>query len=105
MRIISINTLSTYWIENRRSEQALKAWIEEVSNSSWETAAELKEKYRQASILNSKRVVFNIRGNSYRLIVDVEYRLGIVFIVWIGSHAEYDKLDAKKVRYVKTNKG
>ena len=105
MRIISINTLRTYWIENRRSEQALKAWIEEVSNSRWETAAESKEKYRHASIIDSKRVVFNIRGNSYRLIVDVEYRLGIVFIVWIGSHVEYDKLDVKKVRYVKTNKG
>ena len=105
MRIISINTLRIYWIKNRQSEQALKAWIQEVSNSGWVTAAELKEKYRHASIINSKRVVFNIRGNSYRLIVDVEYRLGIVFIVWIGTHAEYDKLDVKKVRYVKTNKG
>ena len=105
MRIISINTLRIYWIKNRQSEQALKAWIQEVSNSGWVTAAELKEKYRHASIINSKRVVFNIRGNSYRLIVDVEYRLRIVFIVWIGTHAEYDKLDVKKVRYVKTNKG
>ncbi len=105
MRIISINTLRTYWIKNKQSEQALKAWIQEVSNSSWETASELKEKYRHASIINSKRVVFNIRGNSYRLVVDVEYRLGIVFIVWTGTHSEYDKLDVKKVRYVKTDKG
>jgi mRNA interferase HigB len=54
-------------------------------------------------VINDKRVVFNIHGNKYRLVVDIEYRLQIIFIVWAGSHAEYDKIDVKKLVYVKTN--
>jgi hypothetical protein len=59
----------------------------------------LKAKYGNASIISSKRVVFNLKGNDYRLIVDIEYRLKIVFIVWFGTHNEYDKIDARTVRY------
>lgn len=60
---------------------------------------ELKAKYRNASIINSKRVVFNIKGNEYRLVVDIEYKLKIVFIVWFGTHKEYDTIDAKTISY------
>lgn len=60
--------------------------------------------YKIASVLTDKRVVFNIHGNAFRLIVDVEYRLKIVFVIWFGAHKQYDKIDAKKVNYVKTNK-
>jgi len=63
----------------------------------------LKKQYRNASIITSKRVVFNIKGNSYRLVVDVEYKLGIVFIVWLGTHKEYDNINMKEIKYVKTN--
>ena len=61
--------------------------------------SKLKAKYRNASILTSKRVVFNIKGNDFRLIVDIEYRLKIIFIVWIGTHKQYDKIDAKTISY------
>jgi len=99
MRIIAISTLKNYWRKNRLAEQPLKAWIQETEKTVWLNAAELKDKYRNASIINSKRVVFNIKGNKYRLIVDIEYRLKIVFIVWIGSHSQYDKIDVKTISY------
>ncbi len=99
MRIIAISTLRKFWIKNEQSEQAIKSWIQETARSNWPSTAELKLKYRNASIINSKRVVFNIKGNDFRLIVDIEYRLKIVFIVWIGTHSQYDKIDVKTVSY------
>ncbi len=81
------------------AEDSLKAWIYETKYSNWSNSNELKAKYRNASIIGSKRVVFNIKGNDYRLIVDFEYRLKVVFIVWFGTHEEYDKIDAKTVGY------
>jgi mRNA interferase HigB len=60
--------------------------------------------YKNASIINSKRIVFNIKGNAYRLIVDVEYRLQIIFIVWVGTHKQYNEIDAKTIGYDKANK-
>lgn len=83
----------------QQATEPLKAWAYETKYSTWGNANELKSKYGNASIISSKRVVFNIKGNDYRLIADIEYRLGIVFIVWFGTHAEYDKIDAKTVSY------
>ena len=85
--------------KNQQAEESLKAWVYEVRYSSWRNASELKSKYGNASIINSKRVVFNIKGNDYRLIVEVEYKLMIVFIVWFGTHVEYDKINAKTISY------
>jgi len=101
MRIIKEKTLSEYIEQNKYklAEESLKAWIYEVRYSNRENANELKSKYGHASILSSKRVVFNIKGNDYRLIVDIEYKLKIIFIVWFGTHTEYDKIDAKKISY------
>ena len=101
MRIIKEKTISEYAKHERykTADKSLKAWIYEVRHSVWSNANELKLKYRSASILTSKRVVFNIKGNEYRLIVDIEYRLKIVFVVWFGTHDEYDKIDAKQVKY------
>ncbi len=104
MRIIAIKTLKAYCEVFPQAEQALLSWHEEVVGAGWNSPNELKAQYRNASILTDKRVVFNIHGNSYRLIVDIEYRLKIVFIVWLGTHKEYDKIDAKKLSYAKTNK-
>jgi mRNA interferase HigB len=104
MRIIAVRTLKEYFQEYPQAEQPLLAWHEEVSVAEWENPNQLKAHYRNASILNDKRVVFNIHGNSFRLIVDVEYRLKIVFVVWFGTHKEYYKVDAKKISYVKTHK-
>ena len=101
MKIIKEKTLSDYCrlIRYKQAEELLTAWIYEVKYSTWNNANELKAKYRNARIISSKRIVFNIKGNDYRLIVDVEYKLKIVFIVWFGTHEEYDKIDAKTIRY------
>jgi len=103
-RIIAVKTLKEYWEEFPQAEQPLLSWYEEVETADWNNPNELKSHYRNASILNDKRVVFNIHGNTYRLIVDIEYRLKIVFVVWFGTHKEYDKIDAKQISYVKANK-
>lgn len=101
MRLIKEKTLTEYCQQSkyRKAKESVNAWIYEVKYSNWNNANELKLKYRNASIINSKRVVFNIKGNDYRLIVDIEYKLKIVFIVWFGTHSEYDKIDVKTVRY------
>ncbi|RPE09331.1 type II toxin-antitoxin system HigB family toxin [Chitinophaga lutea] len=104
MRVIKVRTLLKYYEEYPQATQALLSWYEEAEMATWDNPHELKEKYRSASIISDKRVVFNIHGNRYRLIVDVEYRLKIIFIVWFGPHEQYNKIDVKKVRYVKTNK-
>ncbi|MFW5756298.1 MAG: type II toxin-antitoxin system HigB family toxin [Tangfeifania sp.] len=103
MRIIKEKTLFDYCRldKYKQAVEHLKAWIYEVKFSTWNNANELKTKYRNASIIGPKRVVFNIKGNDYRLIADVEYKLKIVFIVWFGTHKEYDKIDAKTVNYEK----
>jgi len=101
MRIIKETTLTEYCKLSKymQAEEAIKAWIYEVRYSTWESANELKSKYGNSSIISSKRVVFNIKGNDYRLIVDIEYKLKIVFIVWFGTHAEYNEINAKTVSY------
>lgn len=103
MRVIAVKTIKQYIKEFHQAEQALLSWYDEASIAEWKNAAELKALYKNASILNSKRVVFNIHGNSYRLIVDVEYQFKIVFVIWFGTHKQYDKVDAKAINYVKTN--
>lgn len=104
MRVIAVQTLKTYRVEFPKAKQSLLAWYEEADAAQWNHPNELKEQYRNASILSDKRVVFNICGNSFRLIVDIEYRLKIIFIVWFGTHKQYDKINAKTVSYGKTNK-
>lgn len=101
MRIVKEKTLTDYCKQskNQQAEESVKAWIYEVRFSTWNSANELKAKYGNASIIRSKRVVFNIKGNDYCLIVDLEYKLKLVFVVWFGTHKDYDKIDAKTVRY------
>ncbi len=101
MRIIKEKTLTEYYklSKYKQAEESIKAWIYEVRFSVWNNTNELKSKYGNASIINSKRAVFNIKGNDYRLIVDIEYKLKIVFVVWFGTHIKYDKINAKTVNY------
>jgi mRNA interferase HigB len=103
MRVIAVKTLKGYAKIFPQAEQAILSWYEEIEKAEWNSPNELKEQYHHASIISEKRVVFNIHGNSFRLIVDIEYRLKIVFIVWFGTHKQYNKLDAKKVIYDKAN--
>lgn len=101
MRIIKEKTLIEFCKlhKYKPAEGSVKAWIYEVRYSVWNYAQEVKLKYGSSSILSSKRVVFNIKGNEFRLVVDIEFKLKIVFVVWFGTHSEYDKIDAKTISY------
>lgn len=99
MRIIKISTLQAFFEEPnyRDAKKPLEAWVYEAKNSSWKNSEEIKIKYRTASILNKKRVVFNIHGNKYRLVVEIHYRSGNCYIRFIGTHEQYNKINAETV--------
>ena len=99
MRVIAVSTLKAFWEESRHkdAEQALKAWYEEATQAQWQTPADIKAQFRNASILKNRRVVFNIKGNDYRLVVAVSYKLQLVFVKFIGTHIAYDAVDAETV--------
>jgi mRNA interferase HigB len=78
------------------AEQPLKAWYEEASNASWSQPSDIKAQFRSASILKHRRVVFNIRGNDYRLVVAIAYKLQIVYVKFVGTHRAYDAVDARR---------
>ena len=101
--MIAISTIKNGYKNFPAAKQSLLAWNEEAELANWQNPNELKDQYTSASIISSKRVVFNIHGNRFRLIVDIEYRLGILFIVWFGPHNEYDNVDVKTIKYVKAN--
>ena len=97
MRIISRGTLRDFWATHADAEQALRAWFHEASQANWPTPKAIKQHYPSADILPDNRIVFNIKGNHYRLIVKIHYNTGIIFIRFVGTHAEYDKIDATTV--------
>lgn len=97
MRVIAVSTLRRFWKAHPAAEQPLKAWFDEATQATWRQPADIKAQYRSASVLKDRRFVFNIKGNDYRLIVAIAYRLGIVYIKFIGTHAEYDEIDAETV--------
>lgn len=97
MRVIAVSILRAFWARYPDAEQPLKAWYEEVTRATWTQPADIKAQYRSASVLKNRRVVFNIKGNDYRLIVAVAYKLQIVYVKFVGSHKEYDAVDAETV--------
>ncbi len=97
MRIIARRTLRMFWEQHADAEQPLRAWYAEAKTAAWKTPGAIKTRYRSASIVANNRVVFNIGGNKYRLVVAVRYDLGILFIRFIGTHADYDKIDVTTV--------
>ena len=97
MRVISKSTLREFWLKHADSEQALKAWYQETDKSLWQNPNDIRADYPSASILADNRVVFNIKGNSYRLIVKINYAYQMVWVRFIGTHSEYDKIDAVKI--------
>lgn len=97
MRIIAKKTLREFWKEHANAEEPLKAWYQETEESIWSEPNDIKKRYPSADIIPGNRVVFNIKGNTYRLIVKIHYNTSIVFIRFVGTHAEYDKIDAKTV--------
>jgi mRNA interferase HigB len=105
VRIIARKTLRDFVesLRGRKDQRAVKSaldsWFHEVQASDWNKPADVTARYANASIVGSDRVVFNIKGNDYRLVAAVDYHRKIVFIKWLGTHARYDKIDVRKVKY------
>jgi mRNA interferase HigB len=105
MRIIARRTLRRF-VESRagyRDQRALKAaldaWFDEVRKAKWSSTADVKRRYASASIVSSDRIVFNVRGNAYRLVVAVDFEKGIVWIKWLGTYHDFDRIDVREVNH------
>jgi len=96
-RIIAKRTLREYWEKHADCEQYLKTWFDTARTSKWNSPSDIKKTYANASILKNGRVVFNIKGNSYRLVIKFNYSKQWAFVRFIGTHSEYDKIDADMV--------
>lgn len=94
MRIISRRTLRSFWEKHSDSRLSLETWYHDVSRADWKSPADIKNTYQSASFLANNRVIFNIKGNRYRLVVVIVYQHGVVYIRFVGTHAEYDQIDA-----------
>ena len=97
MRIISRKMLREFWEKHPDTQQAIQSWYADVKRANWTSPAEIKRTYRNASIVANNRVVFNIKGNNYRIVIAIQYEFGIVYIRFVGTHAEYDKINATRV--------
>ena len=94
MRIIAKRTLREFWEKHPDAEQPLLTWYKTTELAEWTTPSDVKSYYRNASILANNRVCFNVAGNKYRLIVKIEYKFSVVYVRFVGTHAEYDRIDA-----------
>jgi len=97
MRVIAKSTLRDFWINHNDCEQQLKSWFNEAERANWSSPADIKTDYPSASILRGNRVVFNIKGNSYRLIIKINYKASVIWIRFVGTHNEYDQINAETV--------
>jgi mRNA interferase HigB len=97
MRVFAKKILRDFWDKHADSEEQLKTWFKEALKTNWTSPADIKSEYPKASILKDRKVIFNICGNKYRLIVRINYKRGWVFILYIGTHLEYDKIDIDKM--------
>lgn len=97
MHIVAIKFLRAFWEEHPDAEQPLKSWIAEAKKAIWTQPSEIKDQFRSVSVLKNRRIVFNIKGNDYRLIVSVAYQYQAVYIKFIGTHQAYDEINAETV--------
>jgi mRNA interferase HigB len=97
MHVIKKKTLVDFWCKHADAKVPLGTWFCEAKGAQWKTPQDIKARYRSADFLPGNRVVFNIGGNKYRLIVKIAYVPGLIYIRFVGTHAEYDKIDAKTV--------
>lgn len=97
MKIVAIGTLRRFWKRCPDSAQPLKAWYDEAKHARWTTPQQIRNRYASASFVGKNRVVFNIKGNDYRLIFAIAYRFQAVYIKFVGTHAEYDRVDVETV--------
>lgn len=96
-RIFAKSTLREYWEVNPDTEQYLKTWYDTAMNANWKSPNEVKQTYANASILKDSRIVFNVKGNSYRLVSKFNFEKQWIFIRFIGTHNEYDKIDVNTI--------
>jgi mRNA interferase HigB len=97
LRIFSRSTLRNYWEKHSEAEQYLKVWYDTAINANWKSPTDVKQTYANVSILKDSRIVFNIKGNSFRLVVKFNFEKQWIFIRFIGNHSEYDKIDANTI--------
>lgn len=97
MRVIAKRTLRSFWKKHKDCEEQLKSWFHEAKGARWNKPSDIISEYPSASILKGNRICFNIKGNTYRLIIKINYQYGIAWIRFIGTHGEYDKIDANKI--------
>jgi mRNA interferase HigB len=97
MRVIALKTLRLFWEQHPDVQQAMQAWYHDAKRAPWRTPGEIKSVYSNARFVGNNRVVFNIKGNQYRLVVAIQYEYGIVYIRFVGTHHEYDKIDAATI--------
>jgi len=91
MQVLGRNELSSFWQHHANAKGALEAWFDEAQSAQWTRPQDIRNRYRSADFLADDRVIFNIKGNHYRLVVKVRYQNGIVVIEWVGTHAQYNK--------------
>ena len=94
MRVISKASLVRFWVKHPSSKQALQTWFEDAIHANWTGPQDIKLRYASASFVGGNRVVFNIKGNEFRLVVAVAYRFAAVYIKFVGTHRQYDAVDA-----------
>lgn len=97
MHLITQQILKRFWQIHPDVEDVLKEWAKEAECAQWKTPSDIKARYRSADILKNNRVVFNIKGNHYRLVVKIHYRTQVVYIRFIGTHKEYEKINAEEI--------
>lgn len=97
MRVIAIRTLKMFWQKHPDAENTLRAWYTEAKRATWRGPQDLRNAFRTASLLRNNRVVFNIKGNSYRLVVAIKYEFRIVYIRFVGTHGEYDRVNGEEI--------
>lgn len=97
MHVVSVKHLREFWGRHADAKGSLQAWFREAKVASWKSFADIKKRYRSADCLPGDRVVFDIKGNHYRMVVRIHYNAGRVYVRFIGTHAEYDKINAETI--------
>ncbi len=97
MQVVAVKVLRAFWTLHPSSEQPLKAWFDEASKADWATPHDIKRQFASASFVGRNRVIFNIKGNDFRLVVAVAYRFGAMYVKFVGTHAQYDRISAATV--------
>jgi mRNA interferase HigB len=97
MRLLTFKTLKLFWENHTDATSALKVWVKKVEEAQWSCFSDIKKEFNSADVLPGNRVVFNIKGNRYRIVVKIHYNTKFMYVRFIGTHAEYDRIDAETI--------